>query len=111
MSAPTLRAAIREFRIALARTVYPDLHIRADVEETLTRLDALGLTDAEKREALDAATKFAMVGAGGLIDVLLKIASTWRITGEDLHQLHRRGIKIHVCPETVARMAPPLEDS
>ncbi len=96
MSRPTIREAVREFRITLAGAIYPDLRLRVEVEETLDRLDALGLTDEQKRQALDAATKAAAAGAGDLLDAVAKISAKRTLDGLDLYALSQCGIKIQI---------------
>lgn len=76
-----------------------------ELEEAINRLKSLGLTEAEQKEALDAAVKLAACSALGLVDVLARIASTGRIDSHDLHALSQRGIAIRVWPGTTQRMA------
>ena len=78
---------------------------RLELEEAINRLKSLGLTEAEQKEALDAAVKLAACSALGLVDVLARIASMGCIDSHDLRALSQRGIAIRVWPGTTQRMA------
>ena len=78
---------------------------RLELEEAVNRLKSPGLTEAEQKEALDAAVKLAACSALGPVDVLARIASTGCIDSHDLHALSQRGIATRVWPGTTQRMA------
>lgn len=103
MTRPILDQARTAFAMAIAPgSAFTSMRIDA----ALSRFDALGLTDDEKVAVIETATKFAAFGAGAysdeLIYMFLKIISTGRITNEDLFQMGRHGIRIHIRPETLA---------
>ncbi|GAA1992763.1 hypothetical protein GCM10009718_33100 [Isoptericola halotolerans] len=86
-----------DFREALACAIAPSLVDRQNrLDKALSQLDVLGLTDDEKRQALDATTKLAASGAlhePELVYVLCRIAAQGCITDADLAALEHAGIK------------------
>lgn len=82
------------WRIALAGAIAPNFLVhRAAEEEGLTQLDTLGLTPAQKTEALRSAAALTACGALPLVDVFARVSARGCITNEDIQQLAERGVK------------------
>jgi len=94
--APFKRLVVAEIGVSAAAGVAPQEPSAPNIaDEAVVRLRGLGLSDEEVRERLMQATMLAAAPVSAeLLQVVLRIASTGRVTSEDLHMMEHRGVRV-----------------